>query len=519
MTDSPEYKVLVVDDNEWNRDILGRRLGRKGYDVVIAKDGHEALAAVAAEPIDLVLLDIMMPGLSGLDVLRQVRETRTEKDLPIIMATAKDGSDDMVEALELGANDYVTKPLDFPVVLARVKAQLRNKVPARLRPDVGETGGTKVVQGREIEAGMVLAEKYRIDAKIGSGNFGTVYRATHLAIQRAVAVKILQSAFETGAGSLARFRQEGVSACRIQHPNAVEVLDFGITEEGVAFLVMELLEGRALSDELKQNGPMTPERCFEVLVPVCDALAEAHSLGIVHRDIKPANIFLHEGRRDEVVKVLDFGIAKLVGDSAVEQHLTLDGGLLGTPAYMAPERVRGDAYDGRSDVYSLGTMLYLMLSDRLPFGEKDLDPITIAVKQMREKPPRLRDVAPHVPVTIEAVVMLCLEKDPRFRPDAADLAREFAMALGLPPDSRPTPGSSLRAEPPRHAPQPLAGSEARADPEEADTLADVPRPSRRVYDAPTVLEDSAHFRRPAGRDDGDSVQPADSDSESRADPD
>jgi|GEM_PF-734295 len=432
MTEHP-FTILVVDDHEMNRDMLSRRLQRKGYATEVAEDGYKALEILAREPIDLVLLDIMMPGLSGVEVLREVRKSRSGNDLPIIMATAKDGSDDMVEALDLGANDYVTKPLDFPVVLARVHSQLRSKVPARNK--FGGPAEDVKMDGGETTPGMVLADKYRLDRTIGAGSFGAVFEGVHLTLQRPVAVKVLQSNFEMGKEALARFQQEGVSACRVRHPNAVEVLDFGVTPNGVAFLVMELLEGQPLSNEMLLEGPMEPLRCVEILLPVCEALAEAHSVGIIHRDIKPANIFLHRNRRGEVVKVLDFGIAKLLNDSVVEQSTTLDGSLLGTPAYMAPERVKGDDYDGRTDVYSLGVMLYQMLSGQLPFGDDSgVSPVAMAMKQVQEEPLPIRALRPDLPLTLEAVLEQAMAKNPELRPTAELFGRELAMALGLPVD-------------------------------------------------------------------------------------
>jgi serine/threonine protein kinase len=151
--------------------------------------------------------------------------------------------------------------------------------------------------------GTVLDEKYQIETKIGAGGFGTVYRATHLTLNRPVAIKIFRpAAGNATVESIERFRLEGISTCRVNHPNAISVLDFNITSTGIAYLVMELLEGRTLSSELKEMGRLLPARCAKILLPVCDALNKAHSAGIVHRDIKPDNIFLHQTREGEVVK-------------------------------------------------------------------------------------------------------------------------------------------------------------------------------------------------------------------------
>jgi serine/threonine protein kinase/ActR/RegA family two-component response regulator len=428
--------LLVVDDNEMNRDLLSRRLERKGYKVLTAADGMQALDTITTSPVDLVLLDVMMPGITGLDVLRAVREKRSPIELPIIMVTAKDESADIVQAFQMGANDYVTKPIDFPVVLARVQTQLRMKVGAA-KPGAAPPGAAPPVSPAaavaEVKTAAVLAGKYRIEAKLGAGAFGVVYRATHMALDHPVAVKILQHNVllsDDRSDALARFRREGISTCRVNHPNAVTVIDFGVTDNGVAYLVMELLEGKTLAESLKENGTFSPSRCLEILGPICSVLEEAHASGVVHRDIKPANIFLHGIRGEEIVKVLDFGIAKLVG-SASDEHatMTMEGSLLGTPAYMAPERVANQVYDGRADVYSVGVMLYQMLVGHPPF--KAQDPVALAVQQMNATPPPPRDINPDVPPAVEAVVLEALVKDPDLRPTASLLAQRFASAVAI----------------------------------------------------------------------------------------
>jgi serine/threonine protein kinase/CheY-like chemotaxis protein len=424
-----EYTLLVVDDNPENRDLLSRRLERKGFTVIVAADGPEALSLIETRPVDLVLLDVMMPGMSGLDVLKQVRKTRPAAELPIVMATARTESEHVVEALELGANDYVTKPIDFPVVLARVRAQLRAKKPRKAEEAASAAAAFAEALSAppRIGPGSILADRYRLESKIGSGAFGTVYRATHLELDNPVAVKVLQTNVETGSEAVARFRREGISACRVKHPSAVSVLDFGVSAGGVAYLVMELLEGHSLAEELERRRTFSSMRCVEILLPVCEALSEAHKAGVVHRDVKPSNIFLHRTPRGEVVKVLDFGIAK-IADSAAAQS-TIRGTVLGTPAYMAPERLSGQPYDGKADVYALGVMLYQMLEGRPPFLTTGT-PLSVALKHVNEPPPPFRAMNPAAGTTMEAVIMEALAKKPAERPTAAALARNLSRAVG-----------------------------------------------------------------------------------------
>jgi len=424
-----EHTLLVVDDEEMNRDVLSRRLERKGYQVVVAAGGREAIDTVAAQPIDLVLLDVMMPGVDGLEVLQTLRRRHSQAELPIIMATAKGESEDVVRALELGANDYVVKPLDFPVVLARVESQLRSRATA---PKAAADQDKREPSPGEVGPGVTLTGKYRLDALLGSGTFGAVYRARHLELDHDVAVKVLRSAMSADPEALSRFRSEGAAACRLNHPNAVAVHDSGVTGGDVAYLVMELLEGVSLDRELSECGKLAPRRSAEILLPVLDVLAEAHDAGLIHRDVKPGNVFLHRTRGREVVKVLDFGIAKLMGETATSQQLTRDGLLIGTPTYMAPERLNDQDYDGRSDVYSVGVMLYLMLTGRLPYVAERGDLMALVVQHMKQPVPSVREHAPEVSAELEAVVTRALAKRPEERPDARGLARQLSAAVGLP---------------------------------------------------------------------------------------
>jgi serine/threonine-protein kinase len=210
----------------------------------------------------------------------------------------------------------------------------------------------------------------------------------------------------------------------VQHPNAVQVHELGVNDGGVAYLVMELLRGRALDELLDDQERLTPRRSTEILVPVCRALAAAHAVDVVHRDIKPSNIFLHGP--EQTPKILDFGIAKIAGAAALGQNLTTDGSLLGTPAYMAPERFRRGPYGPKSDVYSLGTVLYEMLTGRLPFIPASADPLALVAMQVEDEPPPLGPLCPGVSPTLEALVRATLDKDPDARPSAELLAQRLA---------------------------------------------------------------------------------------------
>jgi eukaryotic-like serine/threonine-protein kinase len=297
--------------------------------------------------------------------------------------------------------------------------------------------------------GHVLDEKYRIEEKIGSGGFGTVYRGEHILLHHPVAIKVFRPAVgQEGVESIDRFRVEGITACRVNHPNAVSVLDFDVSAGSLAYLVMELLEGRSLATQLRTEGKLPPARAAEIACSVCDALTQAHAAGIVHRDIKPSNVFLHGTNGDQIVKVIDFGIAKLTDESQVpgSETATLSGMFLGTPAYMAPERVFNQPYDGRADVYSVGVMIYEMVAGKLPFERTTGGHLSLMRMHAVEEAPELTRVAPDAHPKLGAAVTRAMQKEPEQRPTAAQLGlmlRELLADIRVAGRSRR--GSDLRA--------------------------------------------------------------------------
>lgn len=273
--------------------------------------------------------------------------------------------------------------------------------------------------------GTTIEGRYRLDAKIGVGGMGAVYRATRLMIGDEVAVKILHT--EQGDSNAAqRFRREAQAAARLKHPNAVDIYDFGITADGLQYLVMEFVDGESLRKIIKERGPFACSDAAPIISKVCDALGEAHRHNIVHRDIKPDNIMINSLGGGPTVKVLDFGIAKLRDDSS--STLTQTGNLLGTPHYMSPEQCLGEELDGRSDIYSLGVVLYEMLCGRVPFNS----PVSTAVviQHVNQAPPPLRTLNPSIPPAVEAVVLRTLEKTREGRPQSTgEVSTAFASAL------------------------------------------------------------------------------------------
>ncbi|HEV7746287.1 MAG TPA: serine/threonine-protein kinase [Pyrinomonadaceae bacterium] len=287
--------------------------------------------------------------------------------------------------------------------------------------------------------GHTLDGKYRLDERLGVGGMGTVYRAVHLLIDRPVAVKVLNRLFVEDEAARTRFRREARAAGRLQHPNAVTVTDFGESQDGYVYLVMELLEGRTLRDVLAKEAPLDVARSVALMVQISAAVAAAHEAGIIHRDLKPANIFIvQRAEVPAVVKVLDFGIAKLAAELLEEeeeerQALTQVGVMIGTPRYMSPEQCDGVDLTPAADVYSLGCILYEMITGTVPFSGST--PLAIAVKQTSEIPRSPREFVSSIPPALEQAVLHALEKRPEDRPANAAAFREELIAtaerLGL----------------------------------------------------------------------------------------
>jgi serine/threonine protein kinase len=272
--------------------------------------------------------------------------------------------------------------------------------------------------------GTVLDGKYRLDEELGSGGFGVVFRGRHLVLDCPVAVKVFRPVPGNDSGlGLQRFLREGATAARLNHPNAVRVLDSGVSAEGVAFLIMELLRGVSLARVLTTTGPLSLRRCARVAAAVADVLAEAHARGILHRDIKPDNVILHQADGGEVVKVVDFGIATFFAgpQSLGGDRLTRTGEYLGTPSFVAPERVVGGPDDGRSDVFSLGGLLYELVCGACPWTRQQQLRMTAGVAtDIRPLP--MESFRPGVPPALEDLVRRCLAWDAADRPTAREVA-------------------------------------------------------------------------------------------------
>src|ERR1700677_332606 len=276
--------------------------------------------------------------------------------------------------------------------------------------------------------GRVIAGRYRLEARIGEGGMGVVYRARHVLIDRIVAVKLIRPDLRGETHLRAWMLREARAANRVDHAHIIDIHDIGETEEGELYLVMEYLVGTALSNELAR-GPMPLARGIDILEQMCAALARAHDLGVVHRDLKSDNILLStRGGRKDFVKILDFGLAHL----ALDPRLAPKGAVFGTPEYMSPEQARGEEANAQSDLYALGVLFFEMLTGQLPFRSNDRD--TLLEMQRTQPPPRPRSIRPDAHPQGEAISLRLLEKDVRKRyRDAHHLQEELkALQRSLP---------------------------------------------------------------------------------------
>jgi serine/threonine-protein kinase len=268
--------------------------------------------------------------------------------------------------------------------------------------------------------GSLFGGRFRIEGRLGVGAMGTVYRATQASVGRPVALKVLRPELNKDAETAARFYREARATSALKHPNTVTLYDFGETDEGCLYIAMELLEGRLLGQILREEGAQTVERAMHITIEVARSLAEAHRKGIVHRDLKPDNIMLAQVDGQEVVKVLDFGIAKMIGpDAQVDALETQAGTVFGTPRYMSPEQAQSKPFDARSDLYSLGVIFYQMLTGYAPF--QDDDAVVVMARHIKTRPRRPSEVRPDLAISgrLERLVMRLLEKDCERRPQSA----------------------------------------------------------------------------------------------------
>ena len=282
---------------------------------------------------------------------------------------------------------------------------------------VGKASSTEETQ-KKSEDKQLLGDRYRLGRMLGEGGMGQVFEAEHTDIGKRVAIKILHKAYSTTGETLERFKREARATTTINHPSIVDVLDFGVTDDGRCYYVMELLEGLSLGDLMEISPQIEEIRAIDIVFNICEAIEAAHRAGVVHRDLKPDNVMLlGEGSSSTNIKVLDFGIARNMGDEFSKGRLTSPGTTLGTPEYMAPEQAAGEPVDQRADVYATCQILYKMLTGKTP--HTGASPQEVLIRKLQHPAQDISQHRPDLPISLCEVIMAGLETDPPKRPQSA----------------------------------------------------------------------------------------------------
>lgn len=404
----PQTIILVVDDNQENRTVLSRRLAHDGYQVLPAASGAQALETLELQAVSLVLLDLQMPDMDGLEVLAHIRKKKDEVQLPVFMVSANTDQGSKVAAMELGANDYLPKPLEYDFLLSKLKRLFKSHTTGNHSDPVPSSATTT------LNVGDALGH-YRLLGLLGEGGMGRVYRATDERLLRDVALKVMSG--EMRPESQQRFLMEARAVARVSHPNVVTIYE--ISEAPVPYLAMELVEGVELED-FAQRRPLPPKMACQLVIQIAEALQAVHQRGILHRDLKPANIMICGDQR---VKVMDFGLAKI---AELNQKLTRTGDIWGTPQYMSPEHFdpsRGEV-DSQSDLFALGAIFYEMLTGHPPFQSTAMAALIFEILSKKPKAPS--DIVPDIPQELSD---LCLKGISKAKKDRFSSAGEMARAL------------------------------------------------------------------------------------------
>ena len=288
--------------------------------------------------------------------------------------------------------------------------------------------------------GRMLAGKYMVESSIGRGATAEVFRAQHTSLKRPVAVKVLHQENQAYVQFVKRFKAEAHTLSKLEHQNIARVIDFGQEPDGLLYLVMELLVGKSLEVLVEQSGHKLPVRqVLDVGIQTCNALAFAHDEGVIHRDVKPENVILvphkdEDGKPCDLVKVCDFGLAKLRDPDPENADITMGGAVCGSPAYMSPEQILGETLDARTDIYALAIMLYESLTGALPFEAMGLT--QLFAKKLLEPPVTLRERMPDVDPRLDAAIMRGLSREREARPkDARVLRQELRAVLATLPEA------------------------------------------------------------------------------------
>jgi serine/threonine protein kinase/CheY-like chemotaxis protein len=416
--------ILVVEDDFAISDQLRTILEANGYKVTVCNDGGRADYTLMNSDFDLLMLDWDLPGMNGPDVLKNYR-TRGGLS-PVLMLTGKSALESKEMAFEAGADDYMIKPFLLREVVARVKAMLRRT--EQLTESLQAAAAPKIV-ARDAQGdpflNTVFAGKYKLNQLLGEGGNGSVYGGIHLGLNRPIAVKFLHSFLITRTEARVRFQREAQALSEIDHPGIIRVFDYGI-EQGQPYMVLEKLDGIPLSEIIQKEGPRPLGEALPIFALICDAMDFAHNRGILHRDLKPENVMISkDDKGSRTIKILDLGLSRDMKDEA---RITETGITLGTAHYMSPEQCQGKTTDPRSDIYSMGCLMYETLTGSPPFDGKEY--VEVFMKHIKDAPPPFASkIADRMKAgRVEQVVLKTLAKNPANRPQSfAELKQQLPL--------------------------------------------------------------------------------------------
>jgi serine/threonine protein kinase len=411
--------ILVVDDEVGIREFLVEALASDGHHLTEAASADAAVERLRHEDFDLLITDLRMPGkLDGMDVVREARQSHP--DTRVIVLTAHGSVSTAVDAMKLGAIDFLEKPMSGP-------AELRTLVSRALSgtPDSGSQPITDVNEYLARQLTKALGADYRVGDLIGKGGYAAVFGVQDLALDRALAAKVLLPEFASSEDTAGRFRREARTMAKLSHPNIMPVYFVG-REREVPFFVMPRVDGSSIAELIGARGKLEATEVVRIVADIAAALDYAHSAGVIHRDVKPANILI-DGATGRAI-LTDFGISKAVIPEGVSAA-TVPGVFLGTPQYSAPEQIAGEHDVGpRADIYSFAVVIYEMIAGRVPFDATSSS--RIAAQQLFAPVPPLSRFAPHVSRKVDSVMARALAKNPADRfATASEFARELDRVL------------------------------------------------------------------------------------------
>jgi DNA-binding response OmpR family regulator len=402
-----DLNVLVVDDEPLIRKLVIDILGDEGFHVDEAENSDACMDVLGKRRIDIILMDIQMPGTDGMTTLKRLAEENYGVD--VIMISGHGTIETAVEAVRFGAHDFIEKPFSIEKLKSAVKAVAKKRQ---------QSGQVEKIRDDKESIG-----DYIIEEKIATGATSTVYRAIKKNLDKPVALKVLHSHIIEEAGDfLRRFEQEAKVTAALGHPNIVQVFDFG-KDKGMFFMAMELVSGTPLKTWISKGHKFPYGIAASITIKVASALEHAHEKGIVHRDIKPSNVIIGE---KGTVKLVDFGISRcLDAETAV---LTQPDQMVGTPLFMSPEQISGKKAGTESDLFSLGTLLYLLVTMHYPFNGPNIGSIVRAISEGTFREPHALD--DNISHDLNRLIVKCLQKSPARRYGrAADLKKDLEEAV------------------------------------------------------------------------------------------